>query len=98
MRRWSRRRFLEASAGFPCSALALASGEELVAFTDYAPEFSADAQAGDPRVKSFDLRMLTSMTTPVEEFFAFHQTGTVQADAAPWRLRIGGLVKRPVEL
>jgi DMSO/TMAO reductase YedYZ molybdopterin-dependent catalytic subunit len=98
MGRWSRRRFLEASAAFPFSALALAPGEELVAFTDYAPEFRADAQAGNPRVKSFDLRTLTSMTTPVEEFFAFHQTSTVQADATTWRLRIGGLVKRPVEV
>ena len=49
-------------------------------------------------MKAFDLRKLTSLTTPADEFFAFHQTKTVEADAASWRLRIGGLVKRPVEL
>lgn len=57
-----------------------------------------DAQSENPRVKSFDLRRLTSLTTPSEEFFAFHQTKTLRVDEAAWRLRIGGLVKRPVEL
>jgi DMSO/TMAO reductase YedYZ molybdopterin-dependent catalytic subunit len=96
--RWSRRRFLRSSAGIPFSALALAADEELIPFSDYAPEFRADAQSENPRVKAFDLRKLTSLTTPAEEFFAFHQTKTLEADAARWRLRIGGLVKRPVEL
>ncbi len=98
MRRWSRRRFLRSSAGIPLSALALAPDEELIPFSDYAPDFRADAQSENPRVKAFDLRKLTSLTTPSTEFFAFHQTKTVEADAARWRLRIGGLVKRPVEL
>jgi DMSO/TMAO reductase YedYZ molybdopterin-dependent catalytic subunit len=95
---WSRRRFLQSSAGIPFSALALAADEELIPFSDYAPEFRTDAQTENPRVKAFDLRKLTSLTTPSEDFFAFHQTKAVQADAAAWRLRIGGLVKRPVEL
>lgn len=98
MSRWSRRRFIAASAGFPFPGLALASDEELVAFSDYGTEFRADAQIENPRVKSFDLRALTSLTTPVDDFFAFHQTKTVHADAGAWRLRIGGLVKRPMEL
>jgi len=78
--------------------LALAPDEELVAFSDYAPEFRTDAQVENPRVKSFDLRTLTSLTTPADDFFAFHQTKTIRADASAWRLRIGGLVKRPIEL
>ena len=98
MERWSRRRFLQASAGFPCSALALAADEELVPFSDYAPEFRVDAQSENPRVKAFDLRTLRALTTSTEDFFAFHQTKTVEVNAAGWRLRIGGLVKRPVEL
>lgn len=98
MERWSRRRFLRSSAGIPFSALALAADEELVPFSDYSPEFRADAQSENPRVKAFDLRKLTSLTTPKEDFFAFHQTKMVEADAATWRLRIGGLVKRPLEL
>jgi len=98
VKRWSRRGFLRSSAGIPLSALALASDEELIRFSDYPPEFRADAQSENPRVKVFDLRKLTSLTTPAAEFFAFHQTKTVEADAAKWRLRIGGLVKQPVEL
>ena len=80
------------------SAPALAAGEEPVPFSDYAPEFRTEAQDESPRVKSFDLRTLTSFTTPADDFFVFHQTKAPHADAATWRLRIGGLVKRPVEL
>ena len=98
MGRWSRRRFLASGAGLPFLGFALAPDEELVAFSDYGPEFRTDAQAESPRVKSFDLRTLTSLTTPAEDFFAFHQTKTVLADSNDCRLRIGGLVKRPVEL
>ena len=98
MERWSRRRFLRSSAGIPFAALGLAADEELVPFSDYPPEFRTDAQSENPRVKAFDLRKLTSLTTPTEGFFAFHQSKTVEADASTWRLRIGGLVQRPVEL
>lgn len=76
----------------------LGAGEELVPFSDYDALFRADAQDENPRVKAFDLRNLTSLNTPTDEFFAFHQTRTAQADTAAWRLRIGGLVKHPVEL
>ena len=98
MERWSRRGFLRSSAGMAFSALALAADEELIPFSDYTPDFRTDAQLENPRVKAFDLRQLTSLTTPSADFFTFHQTKTVQADAATWRLRIGGLVKRSVEL
>src|SRR6266566_5185900 len=95
--RCSRRKFLEWSASIPLSALALPADEELVPFNDYGPEFSVEAQPDNPRVKCFDLRRLTSWTTPSDDFFAFHQTQTVHADAGPWRLRIGGRVRRPAE-
>jgi DMSO/TMAO reductase YedYZ molybdopterin-dependent catalytic subunit len=98
LERWSRRRFLRSSAGFPLSALALAADEELIPFSDYPPEFRTDAQSENPRVKAFDLRKLTALTTPTEDFFTFHQTKTVEVNAAAWRLRIGGLVQRPLEL
>lgn len=94
---WTRRRFVEWGAGIPLSTLALAADEEVVPFSDYGPEFQVDAQADNPRVKCFDLRRLTTWATPPSEFFAFHQTKTVKADASTWRLRVGGLVKRPVE-
>jgi DMSO/TMAO reductase YedYZ molybdopterin-dependent catalytic subunit len=96
-RRWDRRRFLAWGAGIPLSAFATPPGEELVPFRDYGAEFSVDAQQDNPRVKCFDLRRLASWETPPDEFFAFHQTETVRVDAGAWRLRIGGLVKRPAE-
>lgn len=91
----SRRSFLAWIAGM--SLPALAADEELVAFGDYGPDFRVGAQADNPLVKCFDLRQLTSAITPSREFFAFHQTQTVSANADTWRLRIGGLVKRPAE-
>jgi DMSO/TMAO reductase YedYZ molybdopterin-dependent catalytic subunit len=77
--------------------LAVPPDEELVPFQDYGSAFSIEAQPDNPRVKCFDLRRLTSFTTPSDEFFTFHQTQTVRADAGGWRLRIGGLVRRPAE-
>ncbi len=98
LRRWSRRRFLQSSvAGIPLSAFALAPGEELIPFSDYPEGFQTEAQADNPRVKSFDLRNLTSLTTPTDAFYAFHQTNTLQLDAGAWRLRVGGLVKHSAE-
>ena len=93
----SRRKFLAWSAGLPISALAFSPDEEVVPFQDYGSAFSIEAQPDNPRVKCFDLRRLTSFTTPSGDFFAFHQTQTVRADAGGWRLRIGGLVRRPAE-
>lgn len=77
--------------------LALPPDEELVPFNDYGPQFAIDAQADNPRIRCFDLRRLTSWTTPSGDFFEFHQTQTVRADSGGWRLRIGGLVRRPAE-
>ena len=103
MGQWSRRRFVQSTAaGISLSGLVsrlgLAADEESVPFSDYTDDYRVEAQADNPRVKTFDLRHLNSLTTPVDEFYSFHQTKTIEADAAAWRLRIGGLVKRPVEL
>jgi DMSO/TMAO reductase YedYZ molybdopterin-dependent catalytic subunit len=88
----TRRRLLYLSAG-----IALAADEELVPFADYTPEFTVEAQAGNPRVKCFDLRRLTTWATPAAEFFTFHQTQEVAAEAGGWRLHVGGQVERPAE-
>ncbi len=87
-----------AAAGFPDLAWARQEGDELVTFTDYTDEFKVEAQPSNPRVRCFDLRRLTSWTTPNDEFYSFHQTDTVRVDPATFRLRIGGLVERPREL
>jgi DMSO/TMAO reductase YedYZ molybdopterin-dependent catalytic subunit len=89
---------LEYGTAFPAAALALAADEEVVPLADYGPDFVVEAQRANPRVKSFDLRRLTSLVTPSEEFFTFHQNDTVRADAAGYRLHVGGLVKRALEL
>jgi DMSO/TMAO reductase YedYZ molybdopterin-dependent catalytic subunit len=81
----------------PLSALALGADEEVVPFSDYGPAFRVDAQSDNPRIKCFDFRRLSSWATPSDEFFAFHQARTVSSDAGAWRLRVGGLVRRPVE-
>jgi DMSO/TMAO reductase YedYZ molybdopterin-dependent catalytic subunit len=90
-----RREFLAWTAAIPFSALGLAADEETIPFEDYGPDFRVDAQPENPHVKCFDLRRLTDWVTPAAEFFGFHQSRTPQADPGAWRLRIGGLVKRP---
>jgi DMSO/TMAO reductase YedYZ molybdopterin-dependent catalytic subunit len=68
-----------------------------VTFADYTDQFKIEFQPRNPRVRCYDLRKLTTWATPNEEFYAFHQTETIQVDPAKWRLRIGGLVDRPKE-
>jgi len=86
-----------ALAGIPRELWALEEGEEVVDFADL-DGYRVENGAENPRVKFFDLRRLASWKTPRDEFFVFHQTRTVQASLADWRLRIGGFVDKPREL
>ena len=104
MYRVSRREMLARSAlgaawfaalGIPEDLWALQDDEELVTFTDYTPEFKIDAQAANPTVRCYDLRKLTSWTTPNDELYAFHQTTTPKVDPSTFRLRIAGFVDKP---
>ena len=97
-----RRAILNAAAsmalvGIPRELWALEEGEEGVDFADL-DGYRVENGAENPRVKFFDLRRLTSWKTPQDEFFVFHQTRTVQASLADWRLRVGGFVDKPREL
>jgi DMSO/TMAO reductase YedYZ molybdopterin-dependent catalytic subunit len=97
-----RRAILKAAAsmalvGIPRELWALEEGEEVIDFADL-DGYRVENGAENPRVKFFDLRRLTSWKTPQDEFFVFHQTLTVQASLADWRLRIGGFVDKPREL
>ncbi len=97
-----RRAILKAAAsmalvGIPRELWALEEGEEVIDFADL-DGYRVENGAENPRVKFFDLRRLTSWKTPQNEFFVFHQTRTVQASLADWRLRIGGFVDKPREL
>jgi DMSO/TMAO reductase YedYZ molybdopterin-dependent catalytic subunit len=86
-----------AALGIPERLWALQADEELVDFMDYTPEFKVEAQASNPRVRCFDLRRLTSWTTPNDEFYTFNQTEVMHVDASKWRLRVDGFVDHPRE-
>ena len=107
MHRVSRREMLARSAagaawfvalGIPEDLWALQGDEELVTFTDYTPQFKVDAQAANPTVRCYDLRTLTSWTTPPDQHYAFHQTTTPKVDPSTFKLRIAGFVNKPMEL
>jgi DMSO/TMAO reductase YedYZ molybdopterin-dependent catalytic subunit len=87
-----------ASLGIPEQVWALQDGEELVTFTDYTEAFQVEASPANTRVRCFDLRRLTTWTTPNDEFYAFAQTTTQKVDAASYRLHISGFIDKPREL
>src|SRR5262245_43573305 len=79
---WTRREMLRqgllgmtglAALGIPESVWSLQQGEELVNFTDYTDQFKIEFSEKNPRVRCFDLRRLTSWTTPNNEFYAFNK-------------------------
>ncbi len=86
-----------ASLGIPETAWALQDGEEPVTLTDYTNAFQIEASATTPRVRCVDLRTLTSWATPNDEHYAFSQTRAPEVDAATYKLRVSGFVKRPLE-
>lgn len=86
-----------ASLGIPEAAWARQTGEEPVTLTDYTDAFRIMASEATPRVRCVDLRQLTSWATPNDEHYAFAQTTSPEVDAATYRLRVGGFVKRPLE-
>jgi DMSO/TMAO reductase YedYZ molybdopterin-dependent catalytic subunit len=86
-----------ATLGIPECLWALQDGEQLVTFSDYTPDFKVEANEANPTVRCYDLRKLTSWTTPNEEHYTFHQTTTQHVDPATFRLTVGGFVERPRE-
>jgi DMSO/TMAO reductase YedYZ molybdopterin-dependent catalytic subunit len=98
---WTRREMLKQSVagiaawGIPESIWALQNDEELVTFTDYTGQFKVEFQEKNPTVRCYDLRKLTSWTTPNEEFYTFNQGETQHLEASSWRLHVDGFVDRP---
>jgi len=86
-----------ASLGIPEWAWSAQPGEEMVTLTDYTDAFRIQASEATPRVRCVDLRQLTTWATPNDEHYAFAQTTSPEVDAATYRLRVGGFVKRPLE-
>ena len=82
--------------GLPEWALpALAQGETLVDFTD-SPEEIVLERTPDRRI--IDIRMIDGPITPRDQWFTTQHYGHPGIDAATYRLRVSGLVDRPLSL
>jgi DMSO/TMAO reductase YedYZ molybdopterin-dependent catalytic subunit len=73
----------------------LASDETLVPFTDIPATFNPTPSA---TVRYLDLRKIDGPLTPKDQFFTTQHYGHPEVDAAAFRLKISGLVDRPVSL
>jgi DMSO/TMAO reductase YedYZ molybdopterin-dependent catalytic subunit len=83
--------------GIPDWALpALAQDETLVPFTDI-PGGKVNTNPG-PERRVLDTRTITGPLTPRDQFFTIQHYGHPKIDPATFRLRISGLVDRPLEL
>jgi DMSO/TMAO reductase YedYZ molybdopterin-dependent catalytic subunit len=82
--------------GIPEWALpALAQGEDVVPFTDLPPNINL-TPAADRRI--IDIRKIDGPFTPKDQFFTTQHYGHPDIDPAAFRLKISGLVDRPVSL
>ena len=75
---------------------ALAQGEEDVAFTDYPATFAVGGD-GKPR-RTFDIRTIDGLTVPKDKFFVLQHFNQPELDPASYRLKVTGMVKKPLEL
>jgi DMSO/TMAO reductase YedYZ molybdopterin-dependent catalytic subunit len=73
----------------------LAKGEEVIPFTDFPKDFNPTPRPG---VRYFDTRTLEDFLPPNDQFFTVQHYGQPQVESTTYRLRITGLVDRPVEL
>src|SRR5262245_50894102 len=75
---------------------ALAQGEEVVPFTDLPANFTTAGRGG----RSLDVRSVqkSSFITPTDDFYLVQHYGTQTIDPATYKLRITGLVNKPIEL
>lgn len=84
---------LAGTSGWPLPALA--EGEEVVPFTDFPKDFTSTPRPG---VRFFDTRTLDSFLPPGDQFFTVQHYGQPNVEFATYKLRITGLVDRPLEL
>src|SRR5437764_860959 len=74
---------------------ALAQGETVVPFLDY-PDRVNTAPAADRRI--IDIRTIAGPFTPKDQFFTTQHYGHPMVDPTMFRLKVSGLVDRPVAL
>jgi DMSO/TMAO reductase YedYZ molybdopterin-dependent catalytic subunit len=75
---------------------ALAQGEVDVPFTDFPANFVTSPADGARR--TIDLRKVDGMITPADQFFYIQHYDRPEIDKAAFRLKLTGLVTKPVEL
>jgi DMSO/TMAO reductase YedYZ molybdopterin-dependent catalytic subunit len=81
--------------GIPEWALpALAQGETIVPFTDAPPAFPAPG----PVNRQYDVRTIDGPFSPADRFFTTQHYGHPKVDPATFRLKITGLVNKPLTL
>jgi DMSO/TMAO reductase YedYZ molybdopterin-dependent catalytic subunit len=75
---------------------ALAQGEVDVPFTDFPANFVTSPADGARR--TIDLRKIDGLITPADQFFFIQHYDKPQVDKAAYRLKMTGLVDKPMEL
>ena len=75
---------------------ALADGETDVAFTDIPKTFNTSNPGSTTRL--LDIRTIDGALTPKNQFFAIQHMNQPKIDAAAYRLKISGLVKKSAQL
>jgi len=75
---------------------ALAQGETDVPFTDYPATFNPGGN-GAPR-RTFDIRTIDGLIVPKDKFFVTQHFNQPQIDANTYRLKLSGMVNKPLEL
>lgn len=89
---------IAATAGMPFwSEIALAQGEELVPFSDVPEGFVAPPVAPGA-IHFLDTRLIDSFYTPNEDFYIVQHYNQPVIDDGEYRLRITGMVDRPLSL
>lgn len=74
---------------------ALAQGETVVPFTDIPANFNPGAP-GVTRI--YDIRKIDGPLTPPDQFFTTQHYGHPTIDAGTWRLKVTGMVTKPLTL
>jgi DMSO/TMAO reductase YedYZ molybdopterin-dependent catalytic subunit len=84
------------TAAIPSWAVpALAQGETDVEFLDYPKTFGAANPNSTTKV--FDIRKIDGLITPADQFFAITHLNQPEIDAAKYRLKFTGLVRKPAD-
>jgi DMSO/TMAO reductase YedYZ molybdopterin-dependent catalytic subunit len=83
--------------GLPdCVPPVLAQGETDIPFDDYPANFNAGG-TGSPR-RTFDIRTIDGFTVSKDKFFVLQHLNQPQIDPNTYRLKLSGMVNKPLEL